>query len=160
MEDGKLTQKSIPMEELMALLSVQMEKGGSARLTVTGYSMMPLLYNLRDSVTLVPADGKEKKGDIILYKRENGAYVLHRIIDIVEGGYICCGDNQYMREQVAFQQILARVTAFTRKGKRIPVENKAYQRYVTAWIFFFPLRGMYIPVRRCLGRLIRKFKTK
>ncbi len=155
MAEQRLKQRRIPMESLMELLNVQMEKGGSARLTVTGCSMMPMLYNRRDTVTLIPADGKEKKGDVILYKREDGTYVLHRIIAVTEEGYICCGDNQYMREPVFRQQVLARVTDFTRKGKNVTVEKKSYKLYTSLWVGLFPLRRFYIPLRRYLGKVGR-----
>ena len=140
----------------MRLLSVQLENGGNAGLTVTGYSMMPMLYNRRDSVTLVPVNGHEKKGDIVLYKRENGAYVLHRIIAEKTDGFICCGDNQYMRERVDRQQLIAKVISFVRNGKEVSVENKSYKCYVAIWVGLFFLRGIYIPVRRFFGKLTRK----
>lgn len=42
----------IPMEELAKLLQLQLDHGGEATLTVTGVSMLPMLYNRRDSVKL------------------------------------------------------------------------------------------------------------
>ena len=70
---------AIPMEELMPLLQLQMEASGSAVLTVTGWSMLPMLHQGRDTVTLSPLPEKLKKYDLPLYQRENGQYVLHRI---------------------------------------------------------------------------------
>ena len=69
----------IPMEELMPILQLQMENGGSAVLPITGTSMMPMLRNGIDSVVIIPVSRPLKKGDIPLYKRDNGKYVVHRI---------------------------------------------------------------------------------
>lgn len=142
---------AIPMEELMALLTVQMEASGSAQLTVTGYSMMPMLHNRRDTVTISPVTGGQKKGDVILYRRENGRYVLHRILRCRKNGYILCGDNQFFTEKVEQSQLLAVVTAFTRKGKTYPVTDPGYCRYVWWWVHLHPLRWLYLIPRRCLG---------
>ena len=42
--------------------------------------MFPLLKDNRDSFKLEKITSKPKKKDIVLYKRDNGQYVLHRII--------------------------------------------------------------------------------
>ena len=67
-----MKQIAIPMEELMPLLQLQMETGGSARLTVTGSSMMPMLRDRKDQVFLEPITGPLKKGDLPLYRRTDG----------------------------------------------------------------------------------------
>lgn len=142
---------AIPMEELMPLLAMQMETAGSAQLTVTGYSMMPMLHNRRDTVTICPATGVQKKGALILYRRENGKYVLHRILRVRKGGYVCCGDNQFFVEKVGESQLLAVVVRFERNGKSYDVENKGYRRYVWWWVNLHPVRWVYLVPRRCLG---------
>ena len=121
---------AIPMEELMPLLQLQMETAGSANLNVTGWSMMPMLHNRRDSVVIRPVKGRQEKGDLILYQRANGRYVLHRILRVKREGYVCCGDNQFFTEKVADEQLLAVVTEFTRGGKSYAVSCKGYKRYV------------------------------
>lgn len=146
----------IPMESLMQLLQVQMEEGGRANLTVTGYSMHPLLRNRKDSVVLVPAVGRQKKGDIILYRRESGQFVLHRIIRVEEERYVCSGDNQVMREPVTQEQILAVVDGFTRKGKTYGMDHSGYRVYTWLWVELFCLRKYYLFIRRRLARLIGK----
>lgn len=142
---------AIPMEELMPLLQLQMEASGSASLTVTGWSMMPMLHNRRDSVVIRPVAGRQGKGDLILYQRANGKYVLHRILRVKKEGYVCCGDNQFFTEKVADDQLLAVVTRFTRGGKSYDVDNKGYKRYVWWWVNFHPVRWIYLVPRRLMG---------
>ena len=77
-----MEKRSLPMEELWQLLQLQLSSGGRARLPVTGYSMMPMLRNRKDTVELIPAADRQKRGAVILYRRESGAYVLHRIIRV------------------------------------------------------------------------------
>lgn len=147
---------ALPMDQLYALIAVQLQEGGRASLTVTGYSMEPMLRHRRDSVELIPISGYGKRGDVILYRRENGDYILHRVIRADGENYICCGDNQYMREKVSHRQLLAVVDGFTRKGKRYTLSHAGYRLYTALWVGLFPLRGAYITLRRILGRLCKK----
>ena len=60
-----------------------------------GYSMYPLFVPGRDSAVIEKADcDRLKKGDVILYRRENGILVLHRICRITKDGFYTVGDNQ------------------------------------------------------------------
>ena len=148
----------VPMETLMEVISLQLANGGKALLAVTGNSMEPMLRHHRDSVMLVPAEGRQEKGTVILYRRDNGKYVLHRIIALTEDGYICCGDNQKEKEAVSSNQQIAAVASFIRKGKHVSVENKMYRLYTFLWTEAFFLRPGYIAVRRALGRIYRKLR--
>lgn len=152
--------KRIPMAELSELLLLQMENGGRARLTVTGGSMLPMLRPHRDAVELITPNGMQKKGDIILYRRQDGDFVLHRIIALGENAYICSGDNQVMREPVKPEQVLAVVDGYIRKGKKRSIHGFGYRLYKGLWVGAFPLRGIYIAIRRPLGRLRRKIAGK
>lgn len=154
---------AIPMEELMPLLQMQMESAGSAWLTVTGGSMMPMLYHRIDRVLLTPVKEPLKLGDLILYRRRNGAYVLHRIMRARDDRLICCGDNQCRKEQIKPDQVLAVVTAFTRKRKQYTVHERGYRRYVALWVGLYPLRWLYLACRRVLGcirAMIRRRRRK
>lgn len=146
----------ISMEDVAHLVQVQLTSGGIAQLNVTGYSMMPLLRHRRDRVQLAPVTGEEKAGDVVFYRRENGKYILHRIIRVSPDGYICCGDNQAEKEEVSRQQLIAVMTAFTRKGKRYPITCLGYRVYTALWVKLFWLRPAYIFLRRRLGRWAHK----
>lgn len=139
----------------MELLQTQMEEGGFANLTITGCSMHPLLHSRRDSVTLVPITGQLRKGDIALYRRASGKYVLHRIVAIEDSQYICCGDNQSLREPVSRMQMLAVVNGFTRRGKTYSINHPGYRIYTWIWVELFFLRKYYLFVRRCCARLFK-----
>ena len=54
---------------------------GYAVVPITGTSMLPLLKEGRDLVELESCSQERlKKGDVVLYKKNDGTLVLHRII--------------------------------------------------------------------------------
>lgn len=150
--------RMLHMEDLSQIIDLQLSNGGRAPLIVTGCSMEPMLRHRRDSVVLIPVTGQCKKGDVIFYRRENGQYVLHRIVARNGCDYVCCGDNQAMREPVSHSQLIAVVEGFTRKGKRYDITSPGYRLYVFVWVELFFLRGVYIFIRRKIGSLYRRLR--
>lgn len=150
----------VPMESLYEVILLQLQNGGKATLVVTGVSMKPMLVEHRDSVLLTPVTAKPKPGDIFLYRRESGSFVLHRLVGVMPEGYLFCGDNQCVREKVTQEQLLAIVSGFTRKGKQYSVKNPLYRLYVFICVRLFFLRRTYIRLRRRTGRLCRKIQKR
>lgn len=145
---------NIPMESLAEILFLQMESGGKARLVVTGWSMHPTFRNRKDVVFLIPVSRELKKGDLILYQRKSGQYVLHRIVSRPKNGaFICCGDNQWEKEPVTLEQVIAVTDGFIRGGKEFPENTRGYRLWVSFWLMLFPVRRPILAVRRLLGRL-------
>lgn len=103
---------------------------------VHGYSMYPLLSNLKDSVYIVKTDDY-KKYDVALFQRPNGKLVLHRIIKIKGEIYYFCGDNEFVLEQVKKQQLIGKMTEFSRNGKEYTINNPRYKIYSRVWCFSF-----------------------
>lgn len=56
-------------------------------------SMLPLICPQCDVVLLNRDTSQIGRYDVILYKRNNGKYILYRILGKNEDGYILCGDN-------------------------------------------------------------------
>jgi hypothetical protein len=141
---------------MMPLILERLAAGENVQFTPRGTSMRPMIYGDRDHVVLSPVKGKLKKYDIPLYKRDNGQYVLHRIVKVGET-YTMVGDNQYQREPgIRPDQLLAVVSAFVRDGKLYSVTDPAYRAYCRIWHFSRPLR-------RCIGvgkRLLRGLFAK
>lgn len=108
-----------------------------------GTSMLPLLHNSGDAVTLIQPENI-KLNDIVLYKRANGEFVLHRIVRIYERNYGLCGDNTFAIEQgISDEDIVAKVSEINRNGKLISLNsNKLYKLYSFVWVHTLPLRRL------------------
>ena len=152
---------TLPMEELMPILSAQMESGGRATLVVTGNSMYPTFRHRSDAVNLIPVDRPLKKGDLILYRRKNGRYILHRFVTKPKNGrFFCTGDNQWELERVTDGQVLALVDGFVRGGKACPEHDRRYRAWVAVWIWLRPVRRPILALGKAFGRLRRKLKRR
>lgn len=148
---------AVSMESLMPVLRLQLENGGRAPLVVTGISMLPTLRHCRDMVELIPVPAKLRRGDLILYQRTGGAYILHRIVKKPRAGqFICSGDNQWEPETVREDQVIALVDTYIRDGKRICVQKLSCRMWVGFWVFMFPVRKPFLKLRRAVGRWRRK----
>lgn len=150
------TSKAVPMEEMSPLLAELINSGADVTITVTGNSMKPMLCHLRDTVLLTKCNPASlKKGDIPLYRRESGSYILHRILKVNEGSYDIAGDHQYILERdVKKTQVLCVVKGFTRNGKYHSVDEVGYRVYSFVWRLLFPFRK---PIMKIHGKLHRLF---
>lgn len=125
----------LDMKDLYEIIDIAFQNNQSAVFRVKGMSMFPLLRDQRDSVTLEKITKDPKRKDIILYKRDNGQFVLHRIIKVKDGIYTLVGDNQHVLEYpIRRDQILGVVTSIIRKGKTIDLKtSKKYKLYSFFW---------------------------
>jgi len=144
--------KKIPAEELFPLLEECLQRGQSVRFSPRGKSMLPLLRQGIDSVVLSPLTDKLEKLDIILYKRDNGKYIIHRITDIDET-YTCIGDNQFKKESgIRREQIIAVVTAFYRNNKMHMINEPGYMLYCRFLTYSRPIRHL---ARKIIIRILK-----
>ena len=88
-------------------------------LLISGNSMSPFLVHGRDTVFLTRVKRPLRRGDIVLYRRQNGAYILHRICAVEGNAFTAVGDAQTETEKgIAMQQVIAVACAAERKGIR------------------------------------------
>jgi len=124
--------------------------------TTAGMSMYPMLRNRRDTIIVKPYEGRLKKYDIPLYKR-NGTYILHRIVKVLPESYVICGDNCEQREyDISDEQILGVLKGFYREDKEVDMQGWKYRLYARFWCSIFPIRIGYRKARRLLGRICKK----
>ena len=118
------------VEELLPILLEVIESGGEFRFYPRGTSMLPLLRQERDSVVLVRPN-RLSRGDICLYRRANGKFVLHRLMKIERDHSLTfCGDNQTALERgVPRAAVIARVSAIYRDDKRIEMSALSSRLY-------------------------------
>ena len=147
-----LNEKLYRLDDLMPLIREALAAGQSVQFSPRGTSMLPMLRQETDRVTLSPLPDRLKKYDLPLYQRNNGQYVLHRIVKAGQT-YTCVGDNQFELESGLRQdQMIAIVSAFSRNGKQIPVTAVSYRLYCRFWHYSRPVRHFW---RRGVGFLRR-----
>ena len=152
---------AMSMESIVPLIRLQLEQGERSHLVVTGVSMHPTLRHCRDRVELVPPPGQLRKGDLILYQRENGRYILHRIVTKPHNGvFYCSGDHQWEPEEVRENQVIALVDAYIRGEKRIDVASLRCRLYVWLVVAGFPVRKPFLKLRAKLGKLRKLYKKR
>lgn len=139
---SELQSKQIQLSEIYPILQETLENGGEFCLTITGTSMVPTIRGGRDRVTLLKAPERLHKYDLPLYRRRNGAFVLHRVVEVsTDGSYVMCGDHQWQKEPgIQPEQIVGVVSVIERKGKTFSVENSHYRRWVRFWCRMLPFR--------------------
>ena len=140
--------------DMMPLILECLSNGQSVRFSPRGISMLPMLRQGIDSVVLSPLPDVLRKYDLPLYRRDDGKYILHRIVDVGET-YTCMGDNQFAAEKgLRRDQMIALVTGFYRAEKYHSVREPGYLLYSRFWHYSRPIRHLY---RRAKGWLRRKF---
>lgn len=125
------------------------EDGFVIPLLVTGTSMLPFLLDRRSVVYLEKDRSYQpKRGDIVLFLRPDGAWVLHRVVRLLPNGKLLInGDGQAWTETIMPQQIMARVVRICRRKRIFSTENVIYRVLSRMWM---PLRPIHpIGARIC-----------
>ena len=126
--------ESFSIGELYPLISDVIAGGETFRLYPRGTSMEPMLYAGRDSVLLGAVDSIEV-GDVLLYRRKNGTFVLHRLIEKRKGKLVMCGDHQSDPEHgVEESLVLAKVVGYYVGDEYRSLDSDAYQKYMQACV--------------------------
>ena len=123
---------------------------GYAVVPITGTSMLPLLKEGRDLVELESCSQERlKKGNVVLYKKNDGTLVLHRIIKTENGEFFTVlGDHQFNNdERVNKNQIIAVACGFFIKGRYVNEKTRWYRLYKKIWL-------SSLTVRRCFLALL------
>lgn len=146
-----------PMEELAPLIAEVIGEGGEFRLYPKGTSMRPLIRQGLDSVALAALSRAPKRGDILLYRRENGQYVLHRLMRCEKDGTLCfSGDNHLEWEHgITEDQLLAMAIAVFRRNKRVSMGDlrmRCYSRLMTGDLF----KKTFLFARRIFAKLKKR----
>lgn len=135
----------------MAAVEQCLRELGYAVVPTTGTSMWPLLRDGQSWVQLAAKGARPlKAGDVVLYRRADGALVLHRILRAEGAGvYWLCGDHQWQpEERVADGQILAVAQVFSRRGHCFDDRTGWYRLYKLLW-------NRNLTLRRCCLAFLR-----
>ncbi len=148
--------KKTDMASLYELIAPVIEDGDTVKINVSGYSMYPLVVSRRDRVLLGKVE-QLKIGDVPLFRREDGSFILHRIVKIKDGAYAMMGDYETKEEYPIYpSQIVAVAKGFYRKEKFISCESAIYRLYSFVWRHTLCIR---VPILKLLAKMV-SFKTK
>lgn len=137
---------SVSLSQLLPAMDEMLKDGLEVTFVTNGSSMQPLLYT-KDSVTIKRADTYKKK-DVVLFRRVDGSFVLHRIIKIKNDMVFTEGDSLSGKDEpINKEQILGKAIAFIRKGKTLKVTDFKYKLYKLVYI-------------SALGKKLRLLKRK
>ena len=119
-------------------------------LPITGTSMLPLLEEGKALAEVEASDKKQlKKGDVVLYKKNDNTLVLHRIIKIEgEDNFTVLGDHQFKNaERVNKQQIIAIAQGFFINGSYVDENTRWYRIYKRIWLSSLTLRRCCLSIQ-------------
>ena len=123
-----------------------------------GVSMLPMLKTRRDTVVIVKKEGRLSPLDVALYKRSDGAYILHRVLEVTDSGYIIRGDNCYADEIVEESTVLGVLREFYQKDKHILCSDEEYLKYVKRRLKTYPCRRKRVMLKRKIRAVLGKIK--
>lgn len=125
-------------------------------LVISGNSMSPFLIHGRDTIYLSRLTRPVKRGDVLLYQRENGAYVLHRVYRVDDSSFTMVGDAQTELELgIRPEQVIAIMTSAERKGKKQAPGSFWWEFFEKIWIRMVPLRPIVRKVYTAVSRLLK-----
>ena len=153
-----IQKEKIMLEDLYPTIKSVLESNGTFLLYPNGTSMLPTIRPGKDAVLLSRAD-HIRKNDMILYKRKNGAFVLHRIVRILDdGSFVLRGDNQYFdKNGITREQVVAKVGVYYRGKREVHCDSFRHRAYLLRRRVGYPFRRFFF---RLKGKLCRTFGKK
>ena len=137
--------RRVDTDAYVSMLRDLVNEGKECRLLISGSSMAPFLVHERDSILFSKPDRELRRGDMVFYQRDNGQYVMHRILKVKPEGLYIIGDAQTEVEgPVKPEQVFALVTKVNRKGKWVGPGNFWWWFFSTVWLRLFPVRRLIL----------------
>lgn len=125
-----------------------------------GDSMMPLIKQDQDVIIIerpkawddIKTDNSStkllKKWDVVLYKRDSGQYVLHRVIKVRKNDYLICGDNRFYKESgITDKHVLGILTSVKKPDMEILIGSKEYRKYLFKFCYFYSIRHIIMKIK-------------
>lgn len=140
----------------MFSIEQQLDQNGIYVGLTKGVSMRPMLREGKDTIMISPVAGRLKKYDVPLY-RKHGSYVLHRVVEVTDKGYVICGDNCVTKEYDVTDEMLVGVLSGFRRGEKyVSVDSNRYLSYAKVWVFLYPVRRLFMRFRAFAGKIYHR----
>lgn len=116
---------------------------------VVGTSMTPFLHP-GDTVYLSLLTRPPRRGDLLLYVRPGGRYILHRVIRVEKSSLWMQGDSQTQPEHILQEQIRAVAVQAVCRGACLRPGDRKWELYARGWT---ALAGIRNPILKIHGLL-------
>lgn len=131
--------------------------GETLPLPVLGNSMSPFLIHKRDTVYLRKPAFPLRRGDIVLYRRSSGDFILHRVCKIKNGLYTMAGDAQTLLEpSISEEQIIAVAVSALRKGREQRPGTFWWDFFAGFWVSILPARHFIMKTYGFFSKAFRR----
>ena len=132
-----------------------LEENGEVVIRTVGTSMEPLLHANESTVLVRRKNGPCRKGDVVLFLRPGGQYVLHRVVKAGKELRVQ-GDNLPWAERIPESCVIGVMAGYHPHPESVfrPVRGGVYKVYQ----LLLPVRRGCITLRAMVGRLCRKWK--
>lgn len=135
------------------LMTSLLQQGVAVNVKAIGISMFPLLWPGMELRITKATD--IKKNDIVVFKRDDGKWIGHRVIattELIE----CRGDSCINADKpVPLSNIIGKVTHFTICGITVPLNNCIANLYGQLTIAMYPLSAR---INNMIARMAMKIK--
>ena len=115
----------------------QLEKHGEIAFVPRGNSMWPFIKNKAQTVIIKSKTERLNKYDVGFYSCGEQA-VLHRVVEVLDDGYVFCGDSQFNLQTIKETDVFGKMIFFYQGDKIIKSDDKKYLRKVEKW-YNYPL---------------------
>lgn len=132
------------MAEIKTNIKELLDSGGKYVGMTSGVSMLPMIESGKDVVVIEKKTQRLKPLDVALYMRNGKDYVLHRVLEVTEDGYIIRGDNCYNDEIVKEDEVIGVLTQYFKGEKPIMMDDKKYLRYVNRRLRYYKIRRFFV----------------
>ncbi|MDP2996856.1 MAG: S24/S26 family peptidase [Bryobacterales bacterium] len=152
---------TVPCRVLMPLAREALCRGTHVRMTVTGTSMRPFIRD-GDTVELAALGSKAVAvGDVVLAKRADGIYFLHRVVRVEGDRFYLAGDAlEHEEGPFSGASLVGCVVNVQRAAKLISLQSAHWQLAGILWIKMGPLRPYLLRWAGRIKRAVMRFRAQ
>ena len=108
-------------------------KNGVLGFVTHGNSMWPFIKNKKTSVIVTKKENRLNVYDVAFYERADGSFVLHRVLEVKDDGYIITGDSQTEKEYVLEPAVIGVLCGYYKGKTYIDCDSTEYKNAVKDW---------------------------
>lgn len=124
------------------------------RIPLHGRSMKPLIRPEKDIVTIMPMVREPKIGDIVLFQRNDGKFIVHRVYRVFSDGIQTWGDNcQRADVPMKREDVYGLIVSMERDGRTYQLDTDKQRTFGIRWMKYGRKAWMVLKrIKRLAGR--------